>query len=107
MAARRYKTQSEAAGAARSEEAEASAREMLKQPAIEMLPLSALQPWTRNARTHSKKQIRQIADSIERFGFTNPVLIDEDEHDPRRPRPGRGRASFSACRRSPACASRR
>ena len=29
-----------------------------------------------NPRTHSKKQIRQIADSIERFGFNNPVLID-------------------------------
>ena len=33
--------------------------------------------YPRNARTHSKKQIRQIADSIERFGFTNPVLIDD------------------------------
>jgi ParB-like chromosome segregation protein Spo0J len=31
-----------------------------------------------NARTHSKKQIRQIADSIRQFGFTNPVLIGED-----------------------------
>jgi len=30
----------------------------------------------RNARTHSRKQIRQIAESIRRFGFTNPVLID-------------------------------
>jgi hypothetical protein len=29
-----------------------------------------------NARTHSKKQIRQIADSICEFGFTNPILID-------------------------------
>lgn len=29
-----------------------------------------------NPRTHSKKQVRQIADSIEEFGFTNPVLID-------------------------------
>ncbi len=29
-----------------------------------------------NARTHSKHQIRQIADSIETFGFTNPVLVD-------------------------------
>ncbi|MAG34359.1 MAG: DNA methylase N-4 [Deltaproteobacteria bacterium] len=29
-----------------------------------------------NPRTHSKQQIRQIADSIEEFGFTNPVLID-------------------------------
>ncbi|MEL6913782.1 MAG: ParB/Srx family N-terminal domain-containing protein [Pseudomonadota bacterium] len=34
-------------------------------------------PWARNARTHSRKQIRQIADSIEAFGFTNPELIDE------------------------------
>jgi DNA modification methylase len=38
----------------------------------------ALHPWKRNARTHSKKQVRQIAASIERFGFTNPVLIDAD-----------------------------
>ena len=30
-----------------------------------------------NARTHSKKQISAIARSIEKFGFTNPVLIDE------------------------------
>jgi DNA modification methylase len=37
-------------------------------------------PYARNARTHSKKQIKQIARSIERFGFTNPVLIsDENE----------------------------
>lgn len=38
-------------------------------------PLASLTPYTRNARTHSKKQIRQIAASIERFGFVNPVLI--------------------------------
>ena len=48
----------------------------MTEPEIEMVPLSALKPWTRNARTHSKKQIRQIADSIREFGFTNPVLID-------------------------------
>lgn len=41
-------------------------------------PLRELRPYPRNARTHSKKQIRQIAASIERFGFTNPVLIDGD-----------------------------
>ena len=39
--------------------------------------VSTLTPWARNARTHSKKQIRQIAASIRQFGFTNPVLIDE------------------------------
>ncbi|MEM6683800.1 MAG: DNA methyltransferase [Pseudomonadota bacterium] len=43
---------------------------------IIMQPVSALSPAPRNARTHSPKQIRQIAASIERFGFINPVLID-------------------------------
>jgi ParB-like chromosome segregation protein Spo0J len=35
-----------------------------------------LKPAERNARLHSKKQVRQIADSIKRFGFTNPARID-------------------------------
>ncbi len=39
-------------------------------------PISALKGFSRNARTHSKRQIRQIAESIKVFGFTNPVLID-------------------------------
>jgi len=39
---------------------------------------TSLKPWANNARTHSKKQLRQIADSIELFGFTNPVLIDSN-----------------------------
>ena len=34
--------------------------------------------YTRNARTHSKKQVKQIASSVERFGFVNPVLIGND-----------------------------
>ncbi len=37
-----------------------------------------LQAYDRNARTHSKKQIRKIADSIQKFGFNNPVLIDDE-----------------------------
>ncbi len=37
-----------------------------------------MRAYARNARTHSKKQVRQIAASIERFGFTNPVLISGD-----------------------------
>ena len=37
-----------------------------------------LVPYADNARTHSDEQIAQIAASIEEFGFTNPVLIDED-----------------------------
>jgi DNA modification methylase len=51
---------------------------MMQHPSLEVLPLSQLRPYSRNARTHSKKQIRQIARSIERFGFTNPVLIDQE-----------------------------
>ncbi len=38
-------------------------------------PIAELKPYGRNARTHSRKQIRQIAASIEEFGWTNPVLI--------------------------------
>lgn len=45
---------------------------------IEHLSPAQLRPWAKNARTHSVKQIRQIADSIREFGFTNPVLIDRD-----------------------------
>ena len=38
--------------------------------------IASLRPYARNARTHSKKQVKQIAASIQRFGFTNPILID-------------------------------
>jgi hypothetical protein len=47
--------------------------------AVEAMAVARLRPYPRNARTHSKKQIRQIADSIQRFGFTNPVLISDDD----------------------------
>ena len=46
--------------------------------AIEPMPVAGLRTHPGNPRTHSKKQVRQIADSIRRFGFTNPVLIGED-----------------------------
>lgn len=46
-------------------------------PKVEMQPVSALRAYAGNARTHSKKQIRQIAESISRFGFTNPVLVSD------------------------------
>jgi DNA modification methylase len=46
----------------------------------EEFPIASLKPWPGNARTHSRQQLRKIARSIERFGFTNPVLIDESFH---------------------------
>ena len=48
-----------------------------RSPVLEHKNIGDLTPAPRNARTHSKKQIRQIADSIERFGFTTPALIDD------------------------------
>lgn len=43
---------------------------------IEFSPIGSLKVNPRNARTHSDKQVHQIARSIETFGFNNPVLID-------------------------------
>jgi DNA modification methylase len=43
------------------------------------MAVARLRPCRKNARTHSKKQIRQIAASINEFGFTNPVLISDDD----------------------------
>jgi len=48
------------------------------QSQIEMRDPKSLRPYAGNARTHSPKQVRQIADSIRRFGFVNPVLVDAD-----------------------------
>lgn len=42
------------------------------------LPTDGLIPYARNSRTHNDAQVAQIAASIKEFGFTNPVLIDED-----------------------------
>ncbi len=45
---------------------------------IAYLPPVHLRASATNTRTHSKKQLKQIARSIERFGFLNPVLISDD-----------------------------
>lgn len=44
---------------------------------INQLPLKELVAYAKNARTHSSIQIKQIADSIQEFGFLNPILIDD------------------------------
>ena len=45
---------------------------------IEPRLVEDLLPFSRNARSHSDKQIAQIAASIAEFGWTNPVLIGAD-----------------------------
>jgi ParB-like chromosome segregation protein Spo0J len=47
---------------------------------LQDVPLEQLRPWKRNARTHSKKQVRQIAESINEFGFVNPVIVDSENN---------------------------
>lgn len=44
---------------------------------IEQIDLNTLIPFAKNSRTHTDAQTAQIAASIKEFGFTNPVLIDE------------------------------
>jgi hypothetical protein len=44
---------------------------------IKYLSINSLVPYKNNARTHSRKQIKQLVASIKEFGFTNPILIDE------------------------------
>ena len=45
---------------------------------VETASISLLKPYPHNPRTHTKKQLRQIADSINTFGWTNPILIDAE-----------------------------
>lgn len=53
---------------------------MMNWPAdqVERRSVSALVPYARNARTHSEEQVAQIAASIREWGWTVPVLVDED-----------------------------
>ncbi len=48
---------------------------------LQIIPKSPgdLRPYARNARTHSPKQIAEIAQSIKAFGFNNPILIDKTD----------------------------
>jgi hypothetical protein len=54
----------------------AIANHSLRDLVVEQVPICSLKPYGNNPRTHSKKQIRQLATSITTFGWTNPVLVD-------------------------------
>tara|TARA_R110002167_G_C12673294_1_gene650883 strand:+ start:451 stop:1653 length:1203 start_codon:yes stop_codon:yes gene_type:complete len=45
---------------------------------IEYRATGEIIPYINNSRTHSEQQVQQVAASIKEFGFTNPILIDED-----------------------------
>jgi ParB-like chromosome segregation protein Spo0J len=44
------------------------------------LPLTSLKPQPQNPRVHSDKQVGQIAQSIEAFGFNVPILVDDKQN---------------------------
>ena len=46
---------------------------------IEYRATEELLPYAMNSRTHDENQVAQIAQSIDEFGFTNPILIDETD----------------------------
>lgn len=45
---------------------------------VEYLKIEDITCYGKNARMHSPEQIEQLVNSINEFGFTNPVLIDDD-----------------------------
>ena len=51
---------------------------MTKHLNVVSLPLSVLIGYEKNARTHSVEQVDQIVASIQEYGWTNPILIDEN-----------------------------
>ena len=44
---------------------------------IEYLPIDAIRAYQANARTHSEQQLSELVASIRAFGFTSPILVDE------------------------------
>lgn len=44
---------------------------------IKYLKTADLIPYVNNSREHSEEQVTQVASSIQTFGFTNPILVDE------------------------------
>lgn len=47
---------------------------------INETPIGELKPYARNAKEHPEKQIKKIANSIRKFGFLVPILIDKDRN---------------------------
>lgn len=47
---------------------------------IDQTPVDELVPYENNPRTHSATQLDRLVNSLKEFGFTNPILIDEDNN---------------------------
>ena len=51
---------------------------MTREVKVKSVKTASLIPYARNARVHSETQVSQLAASIREFGWTNPILIDEE-----------------------------
>ena len=51
---------------------------MILKKMLENISPTLLVPYVQNSRTHSKDQVKQVANSIKEFGFTNPILVGKD-----------------------------
>lgn len=47
---------------------------------VEMLAIGMIKPYSKNPRVHNAKQIEKIKNSIMQFGFTAPILVDEEKN---------------------------
>lgn len=50
---------------------------MENKPQVTMVPTDDLKPYKRNAKIHGEEQVEMIANSIQEFGFNNPILVDD------------------------------
>lgn len=73
MSARHPKHQHNFPDAPRS----ALAQSLLRHQRLELTPIVSLRPHPSNARTHTRAQVQEIATSIREFGWTSPIIRDE------------------------------
>ena len=45
---------------------------------VDNVVVNLIKPYEKNAKKHDKKQIKQVADSIKRFGFDSPIILDKN-----------------------------
>ena len=65
-------------GSAFDEDARDRLNQTIQATKIEISPITSLKPNPRNAKKHSDRQISLLAENYDTFGFTQPILIDED-----------------------------
>lgn len=45
---------------------------------VVMKPLGEIQPYSKNAKKHDGRQIKNVAESIKQYGFVQPIVVDKN-----------------------------